>query len=409
VGYRIAVPFRGRRARLDRLLHLELPERFRVPLLAFATSRLVFLVAGVFGAHVVRQVPRGDPFEPPGALGSWAHWDGAWYLTIAREGYHGRYWPPSANFFPGYPTIVRILAWPFGHVTIVAVCVSLVCCALALFFFHELAVDAVGREAGTAATFALAFFPTAFFLNAAYTEPAFLAFATGSLWAARFRRNFLLAGILGGLAAATRNIGVFLLVPLLDEWWRRRRDLGIRQAAALVLVPAGLGAYMLYLRIRTGDALIFAAQSRDIWGRRWASPVYTFERAWDFASAHATWSVHPWRVLASTSVEPGYNAMDLYNLVLTLLLLLLVAGTFLFLSRGLAVYALLATLAPLLQPASFSPLAGMPRYALAAFPAFFVLGLVLARSRVLLAGWLVVSAAWGVLLTLFFTSWRWVS
>jgi hypothetical protein len=43
------------------------------------------------------------------------------------------------------------------------------------------------------------------------------------------------------------------------------------------------------------------------------------------------------------------------------------------------------------------------------FPIFLVLGRILARRQAWLRVWLFASAASGVLLTLFFTSWRWVA
>jgi hypothetical protein len=76
---------------------------------------------------------------------------------------------------------------------------------------------------------------------------------------------------------------------------------------------------------------------------------------------------------------------------------------------GLALYAFCAGIVPVLSPAAFSPLASLPRYCLAVFPIFMFLGTVFARRRYLLAGWLVVSASFGVLLTMFFTTWRWVA
>src|ERR671928_98277 len=105
---------------------------------------------------------------------------------------------------------------------------------------------------------ALAFFPTAFFLNAVYTEALFLALTAGSYWAVRVRRNLLVAGLLGALAAATRNVGVILLVPLSLEWLRNRREFGARGLAGLALVPAGLFGYMALLWGRFGEPLLFS-------------------------------------------------------------------------------------------------------------------------------------------------------
>jgi hypothetical protein len=54
------------------------------------------------------------------------------------------------------------------------------------------------------------------------------------------RRNLLLAGVLGAVAAATRNLGVILLIPLLFEWLRYWREFGLRGLADIALIPAGL-------------------------------------------------------------------------------------------------------------------------------------------------------------------------
>ena len=94
----------------------------------------------------------------------------------------------------------------------------------ALFFLYRIAETLHGTRSARAATLALAFFPTAFFLNAAYSEALFLALSTGAVWAAIVRRNLLLAGLFGALAAATRNLGVVLILPLFFEWLRYRRS-----------------------------------------------------------------------------------------------------------------------------------------------------------------------------------------
>jgi hypothetical protein len=59
-----------------------------------------------------------------------------------------------------------------------------------------------------------------------YTEALFVALSAGSFWAAAVRRDLLLAGVLGALAAATRYLGVLLLIPLGCEWLSSRREFG---------------------------------------------------------------------------------------------------------------------------------------------------------------------------------------
>jgi hypothetical protein len=92
---------------------------------------------------------------------------------------------------------------------------SLLFLPFAFYFIYEIARQGWGERAAKGTILTLAFFPTAFFLNAAYTESLFLALSAGSLWATRVKRNLLLACMLAGLATATRNVGIFLVVPLM--------------------------------------------------------------------------------------------------------------------------------------------------------------------------------------------------
>src|SRR5262249_58194097 len=80
------------------------------------------------------------------------------------------------------------------------------------------------------------------------------------------------AGLVGGLAAATRPMGVLLAPALLLGVWRAarasdRRPAGLDVGAA-VLPLVGLGSYMILLASAFGDPLAFwTAHSRG-WGRR---------------------------------------------------------------------------------------------------------------------------------------------
>ena len=91
----------------------------------------------------------------------------------------------------------------------------------------------------------VAFCPVSFFLSAVYTESLFLALSVGSIYAAR-RERWLLCGVLGFLAAISRNGGVALILPTaiiylygpraaatlaLTRWAARARRLGPAAAA----------------------------------------------------------------------------------------------------------------------------------------------------------------------------------
>jgi hypothetical protein len=74
-------------------------------LAVWAASRLLYLVCGSIFARVL---PVGafyglTPDVPFGTLNLWSHWDGAWYVGIAGEGY-GTAAPASTAF---------LVSWPF--------------------------------------------------------------------------------------------------------------------------------------------------------------------------------------------------------------------------------------------------------------------------------------------------------
>ena len=379
-------------------------------LAAWGSSRLLFLAAGFVGAHVAKQAyPVGVPREPTGLLNYWANWDGGWYSSIALHGYAQTLWPASTNFFPIYPALIRAVTLLGIGPALAGVGISLAASVAAFYFLHELTRDYFGVCAARAAVLSLAFFPTAFYLNAVYTESVFLAAAIGSLWAARVRHSFVLAGVLGCVAAGTRNVGVFLVLPLVHEWIRQRPRQGASGLAAIALVPWGLFAYMFWLWRWTAHPLLFTTVVKQTWGRKLANPIHTLSRAWEVARDNAVFAVHPNRVLASALANESFNAMETYNLVFLALLLALLVFVVVRLPAGLALYAVLAAIIPALAPAFFSPLASVPRYVLSVFPVFMVLGVVLARHRVALWAWLAANAAFGMLLTVYFTSWRWVA
>lgn len=378
-------------------------------LAVFASSRALFLAVGALAAAFVPWAePAGSPLEPPGILNYWAHWDGAWYSEIATEGYDARY-PASTAFFPLYPMLVRLGAALGGGPAVWGVMISLLATLLAMYFLYGIAEKLYDRRVARAATLAFAFFPTAFFLNAVYTEALFLALTTGTIWAALVRRDLLLAGILGALAAATRNLGVLLLMPLFLEWHRNRREFGTSGLLSLALVPAGLLAYAVFLAGKFGDPLVFVRQQGDYWGRTPTNPIATLERAWVSAGEGARYVFDPRMLFVSESSGPSLAASNTLSLAFLVFFAVVMAVGVAVLPPGLSVYTLIITLLPVLTPTPSFPLMSMPRFVLGAFPVFLVIGYLLARRKNALGIWLVVSICLGVALTALFATWRWVA
>jgi hypothetical protein len=386
-------------------------------LAVYATSRLFYLISGSLLAYLVptSSFQRVTLDVPSGSMNIWSHWDGEHYVTLAMGGYLH---PPdnvSPAFFPMYPLLLRSIAELFGGpiskeaLSVWAPLISLLFLPFALYFIYHIALEVWDESVARGTVLILAFFPTTFFLNAAYTESLFLALSAGSVWAMRVRKDLLLACVLAGFAAATRNVGIFLVVPLMYEWIKdveRFRWRGVY----LLLAPGGLFVYMVYLWVRFGDPLLFYT-AQESWGRHATGPLDTASRAWGAAVEGASrlldpdlWA-HPSLSNAANQLAGASNFFNLGFFVFAMVVLL--AGSR-YLPLSLTVYGLLLVAPAALFGTPGSPLMGTPRYVLVAFPVFIVLAL-LFKNRVLLGGWLVVSTLVSLVLCGLFVSWRFVA
>ena len=386
-------------------------------LAVYAASRLFYLISGSLLAYLVptSSFQRVTLDVPSGSMNIWSHWDGEHYVTLAMGGYLH---PPdnvSPAFFPMYPLLLRSFADLFGGpiskeaLSVWAPLISLLFLPFALYFIYHIALEVRDESVARGTVLILAFFPTTFFLNAAYTESLFLALSAGSVWAMRVRKDLLLACVLAGFAAATRNVGIFLVVPLMYEWIRdveRFRWRGVY----LLLAPGGLFVYMVYLWVRFGDPLLFYT-AQESWGRHATGPLDTASRAWGAAVEGASrlldpdlWA-HPPLSNAANQLAGASNFFNLGFFVFAMVVLL--AGSR-YLPLSLTVYGLLLVAPAALFGTPGSPLMGTPRYVLVAFPVFIVLAL-LFKNRVLLGGWLVVSTLVSLVLCGLFVSWRFVA
>jgi hypothetical protein len=386
-------------------------------LLVWVASRSLYFAAGVLFAGLVpvsrfHLVTADVPF---GRTSLWSHWDGEHYLALAADGYLQPPGDVSPAFFPLYPLLMRSFAGLFGGpvswgaLSVWGVLISLLALPFALFFVYRLAEE--GWDAGVArgAVFALAFFPTAFFLNAVYTESLFLALSAGSLWAARVRKDLLLACGFAAVATATRNVGLFLLAPLFYEWIRNRDLYGWR-GLYLALAPSGLLAYAAYLWLRFGDPLLFYTDQQK-WGREPSGPLATVVNAWSSAADGAGRLLDPrlWSdpSLANLADHLG-GANNLYNLLFFLFAAIVLLAGLRDLPPDLSLYAFLLVLPAALFGTPQNPLMGAPRYVLVAFPIFIILGMLHRNRPVFFAG-LVLSTTISLVFCALFVTWRFVA
>jgi hypothetical protein len=306
-------------------------------------------------------------------LAPWERRDAVYYISIVVRGY--RLDDGTASFHPLLSWLATLLAWVVGSPLLALMLVVSLASALLLLSFERLARLDLEPEAARTATLLLAFSPLGFILFTPYTESVFLLCGVLCLLWAR-RRSWWLAGLAGGLAALTRQQGIFLVLPLAWELWeasgRRWRDAlaAWRDWLALALVPAGLLVWLVYRAIALNDlradlsdpqALIFSLLISS--STKNVVPVQEF--------------LWPWQALGLAfqkfSYAPEYSLM--IDLVLGFGFVVLLAAAWRHLRTSYRIYAVAIVLVSFsFHTGMLFPYFSLPRHLYVAFPVFIGLG-----------------------------------
>ena len=290
-------------------------------ILPLLVVRLLLTLIGIVTAYFL--LPLINPQQPivPDARAShlpdmlvfmWSRFDSGFYISIARGGYWSAstlYTQSNWGFFPLYPLVIRMLAWPFGSSPFVYNLVGLIVSNLAAFvaacYLYALTAREFNQAVAARAVYYLVLFPMGFYLFAIYPELLFLALVISSVYYARQRRWWL-AGILGGLASLTRVSGVLLVLALAWEYWQccaerfgpleeaTTMKVSIRlwlrslciggwkslahwstwtDIIALALIPAGLALFLLYAKLQTGTFFAYVLAQQYGWNHHFVNPL----------------------------------------------------------------------------------------------------------------------------------------
>jgi hypothetical protein len=328
------------------------------------------------------------PYYQP-YFGIWNRWDASAYLRIAQHGYtavgDGRW---DIVFFPVYPTLMALFGFPTGDYILGGVIVSGIASALLAIYFHRLVRLDYSPGVADRAIWFLFIFPTAYFLHIPYTESLFLVLVVGTFYAAR-KQRWLLAGMLGGLACATRVNGLILCAALPFELWTAwKQDRKLRASWAwLGLIPLGFLVYLGLNYFVTGNSFTFLTMQREHWQKYLSNPIPGV-----LGKFHAVW----------TDTRPAPRIEILFEAVFIAIGFIGTALGWRYLRASYRVWMVLCWL--LFVSTSF--IISVPRYTITMFPLFIVMAIVLS-TPVRLA---VASAASILFLALFaaqFCTGRW--
>jgi len=381
---------------------------------AWVISRL--LCWGVGLAAIVLFGTR-DSYDPEGLtrpfgelgdalVGPSARWDAVWYLRIADHGYEN---PLSPHFYPLYPLLIRVVGAPLGSSLVGGIVVSLAAFLVALYLLHRLTNLELGTANARAAVLLMAFFPSALFFSAVYTESLFLALSVGAFYAARTGR-FAWAGVAAGLAATSRAPGALLVIPLLllylygprgdksepspgRSFWPRYKL--APDVLWFLAVPIGVGCHMAYLWHATGNPLSAYAH-QEHWHQHLTFPLVTFWHAAERAGE------------GLLGIFDGRAPDNVYAFALVCLTCCAIVGLLRRLPIAYGVHAAIGLALVLSFPRFGSHLASTSRYLVVYFPIVLWLGL-WANERGRLKVVLIVLALLMILNSVYFATWGFVS
>lgn len=290
-----------------------------------------------------------------------ANFDAMQYLSIAGN----LYFPNEQSFFPFFPFVIRffrenfhVLPLPVG---IVVVYVSFILATITLY--RLVLVDNQRKNVlWIIAWFLL--FPTSFFFGMIYTESLFMFLVFLFFLFAR-KRQFLLASLVAGFASGTRVTGIFLLPALAIEIYLARNFLSAKQkiiaiSSMLIAAPSGLVWYMWYCYKQWGDPLAFF-HNLSIYGQQRSGSTLILLPQVIFRYVKIFY-------LADKFTH------DYWLAVFEFVTFFIVLGILLYSWKRIRPSYLLFSLAALILPTLTGSFSSLPRYALACFPIFIILG-----------------------------------
>jgi Mannosyltransferase (PIG-V) len=364
---------------LERAVAAAVGSRLLIFAVAFAAAALI----GVGGLPWNWRFPSGaEVFH--GWLGHllnpWAHWDGVWFIKIAKSGYADG--DGSTAFFPLFPTLLRYVGILFGgNLVLTGIVISLACYGGSVWLLYRLVRADFDEATAARAVIYLAIGPLSFFLQAVYTESLFLLVSLACFVFAREGR-WRLAGVMGLLATLTRSTGVLLLIPL-AYYYYRGRDWDVRRTDAhvanLLMVAEGLLVWMTYLALAFGKPLAFAGAQAQ-WTRGLAAPNYAVGRGFLAAAMGLRQLISRqyldiyWEVPRPSSAYSIATA-NLINLAFFLAAALLLWYGARRLPPSYSLFALASLAYPLFFPSKYVPLMSYPRFMLTVFPLYVALAL----------------------------------
>lgn len=251
---------------MNRIKNLDFKESYILIVIAIYVIYKIGLISlGYIGNSAIPDDVFAHYYNKDSLLYPWIKWDSGHYLNIIMNGYDGKVLPA---FFPLYPLAVKttsLLAFNASP-EIMGFFLSGLFLLLALIFLYKLTMLDFDRNISLNSIIFLLLFPFSLFFNLIYAESLLLFLCILSIYFARTNR-WHLAGLCGMLATLTKPEGVIIFIPLLMELFVsiKKDKNNFRNLIYIMLVPAGLLIYMIYLKISFNEPFLFIKAQEEWW------------------------------------------------------------------------------------------------------------------------------------------------
>jgi Gpi18-like mannosyltransferase len=337
-------------------------------------------------------------------ISPWMRWDAVWYQQIVTSGYSAE--NGTAQFHPLYPWLAKLLSYTGISPSLSLLVVSSVSGIALFYFFYKLAKIDLPQKDAMFALLLFAFAPPAFILFAPYSEAIFILLAVLCLYFS-LRRVWWAAGITGGLAALTRQQGIFLMLPMGWELWEAagRSVINVRKCwkdwLPLVFIPLGMLIWLVYRALFLNDLNVtFSNIHRFIYSLL-ISPSST-------KVVPEQQFVWPWlAVKNSIDVLISHPDIDIWvNLIAAVFFIVILAFSWTRMRISYRLYSLVITMVAFsYSTGSVHPYMGLPRHLFLAFPVFIGLAALIKNpiARVFIIGASAVAMAFLIVLYVLLT------
>lgn len=354
----------------------------------FVFSRLTILLVSYISVVLIPQSGHGTPIDctagihPNPCLFTWYHWDDITYVRIAYQGYAST---PDVGFFPLWPLLVRsgglLLGgyFPLSYY-LAGLLLANICFYFALVLLYCLLCEDFEPSLAKRAVFYLAFYPYAIFFFVGYTESLFVLLCVAVFLLLRRGKalDWWLAGGIGALATLTRSAGVLLSIPFfimyIRHFWvpgERNQHSWLQKVNALapiLLIPAAVLAFMIYLDYTKGNPFIIQSEEAAYWHRQFGWIWITYGRTVKVLFTYPRFALD----VVKNLLDVAFTTLPIAALVLGW--------------RRLPLHYSLFALAVIVFSISFplwtvNPMASMPRYMMSIFSLIVVFALWGKRQR----------------------------